>query len=90
MHNLLMILLALLPWMMFVIFILLCIKLTSWAKKRRSGAIAIGLLVQMLLPDPRAQQTIEAIVERKQEVKKQQDEKGDPLDRNNKHQPREK
>lgn len=81
MHNLLMILLALLPWMMFVIFILLGIKLTSWAKKRRSGAIAIGLLVQMLLPDPRAQQTIEAVVERKQEVKKQQDENGDPLDK---------
>ncbi|MGO4894018.1 hypothetical protein [Flavobacterium sp. W21_SRS_FM6] len=81
MHNLLMILLGLLPWMMFVIFILLGIKLTSWAKKRRSGAIAIGLLVQMLLPDPKAQQTIEAVVERKQEVKKQQDENGDPLDK---------
>jgi hypothetical protein len=40
--------------------------------------LAFGIFAQMFLPDPKAQQTIEAIAERKQEVKKQQDENGEP------------
>lgn len=73
-----MILAVLMPWLVFVLCVLLYIKLISWAKKRKASAFAIGILVQMFLPDPKAQITIEAIAERKQEVKKQQDENGDP------------
>ncbi len=60
------------PRLCFVTFIYLCIKMTGWAKNRKAGAIAFGLFFQMILPDPSAQSTIEAVVERKQEVKKQQ------------------
>lgn len=63
---------ALLPWLGFIGFILFCIKMTSWARKRRSTAIAFGLALQMFLPDPRAQKSIESVIEVKQEVKKQQ------------------
>ena len=45
----------------------------DWARHRKAGAIAFGLLVQMFLPDPKAQVTIEMVVELKQEVKRQQD-----------------
>lgn len=83
MNNLMMILAVLMPWLFFVLFILICAKLVSWARQRRTSAIALGVLVQILLPDPRAQVTIEAVAERKQEVKKQQDENGDPLESNN-------
>ena len=68
------------PWLSFGVFIYLCVKMTAWAKNRKAGAIAFGLFFQMILPDPCAQSTIEAVVERKQEVKKQQNENGDPLE----------
>ena len=45
----------------------------DWARHRKVGAIAFCLFVQMFLPDPKAQVTIKTVVERKQEVKKQQD-----------------
>ena len=67
------------PWLFFVAFICLCIKMAGWARNRRAGAIAFGLFFQMILPDPSAKVTIEAVVERKQEVKKQQDENGEPV-----------
>jgi hypothetical protein len=68
------------PWLCFFVFIYLCIKMTGWAKNRKAGAIAFGLFFQMILPDPTAEATIEAVVERKQEVKKQQDGDKDPND----------
>lgn len=60
------------PWIYFVAFIFLCIKMTGWAKNRKAGAIAFGLFFQMILPDPSAETTIQAVAERKQAVKKQQ------------------
>ena len=68
------------PWLSFGVFIYLCVKMTGWAKNRKAGAIAFGMFFQMILPDPCAQSTIEAVAERKQEVKKQQDENGEPLE----------
>lgn len=56
----------------FVVFIYLCIKMIGWARNRKAGAIAFGLFFQMILPDPSAQTTMEAVVERKEGVKKQQ------------------
>jgi hypothetical protein len=79
METLIILLHVLKPWLSFIVFICLCIKMTGWAKNRKAGAIAFGLFFQMILPDPCAQSTIEAVAERKQEVKKQQDENGDPL-----------
>jgi hypothetical protein len=72
------------PWFVFLVFVLLCMKMTDWARKRKVGAIAFGLLVQILLPDPKAQVTIESVVERKQEVKKQQEGDKTPKDENDK------
>ena len=68
------------PWLSFVVFIYLCVKMTGWAKNRKAGAIAFGLFFQMILPDPSAESTIEAVVERKQEVKKQQAGDDEPLE----------
>jgi len=78
MNNLYTLFQAFLPWLLFIALVLLCINMIRWAKKRKMGAIAFGLLVQILIPDPKAQITIEAVVERKQEVKKQQQENGEP------------
>tara|TARA_B110000091_G_C13675874_1_gene415715 strand:+ start:854 stop:973 length:120 start_codon:yes stop_codon:yes gene_type:complete len=39
--------------------------MTGWAKNCKAGAIAFGLFFQMFLPDPSAESTIEAVVERK-------------------------
>ncbi|WP_289031013.1 hypothetical protein [uncultured Paraglaciecola sp.] len=61
-----------LPWLYFIGFILFGLKMISLARNRKAAAIAFGLFLQIYLPDPRAQITIEAVVERKQEVKKAQ------------------
>ncbi|MCF2949643.1 hypothetical protein L0668_16090 [Paraglaciecola aquimarina] len=68
------------PWLMFIGFIYVCLKMIHLAKNRKAGAIAFGLFLQMFIPDPKAQITIEAVVERKQEVKKQQDGNAKPKD----------
>ncbi|MEP0356279.1 MAG: hypothetical protein ABJH06_04710 [Paraglaciecola sp.] len=61
-----------LPWLYFIGFIFFSLIMISWARNRKAVAIAFGLFLQIYLPDPRAQITIEAVVERKQEVKKAQ------------------
>ena len=40
----------------------------KWAKKQKGAAMAFGMLVQMFLPDPKVEQTIEMVVESKKEV----------------------
>lgn len=76
MNHLTSILVMLMPWLLFLMFIGLCFMLINWARKRKATALALGIFVQIFLPDPKAQITIEAIAERKQEVKKQHDEEG--------------
>tara|TARA_R110002167_G_scaffold37625_2_gene117813 strand:- start:3642 stop:3899 length:258 start_codon:yes stop_codon:yes gene_type:complete len=66
------------PWIVFLIFIWLCLKLVTLARKRKGVALAFGIFAQMFLPDPKVEQTIEAIVQRKEDIKKQQDENGEP------------
>lgn len=61
-----------LPWLLFVGFIFFSLIMISLARHRKAAAVAFGLFLQIYLPDPRAQITIEAVVERKQEVKKAQ------------------
>ena len=71
---------VLLPWLCFLGFIYFCVKMTGWVKNRKAGAIAFGLFFQMILPDPSAQTTIEAVAERKQAIKKQQEGDKEPKD----------
>lgn len=78
MRDLIAIYVELKPWIIFLIFIWLCFNLVTLARKRKGVALAFGIFAQMFLPDPKAQQTIEAAVQRKEEVKKQQDENGEP------------
>ena len=40
-----------------------------WARKQKGAAMAFGMLVQMFLPDPKVQQTIEIVTESKREQK---------------------
>jgi hypothetical protein len=72
---------AFVPWLGFIGFVLFSVKMTVWARKRKTTAIAFGLALQMFLPDPRAQKSIESVIEVKQEVKKQQLGESDPDDR---------
>lgn len=69
---------ALLPWL----FVLgLCagfIWLVAAARRRRAAAFVVGAFLQMLLPDPYAERTIEVVQDRKKEVVRKQDENGDP------------
>ncbi len=55
-----------LPWCVFIVLgavaIFCASKLITWAKARRGGVIVLGALIQMLLPDPYVQQTLETIV----------------------------
>lgn len=69
---------ALLPWISLLVVIGFFSKLTGWARKRKGAAIAIGLLVQMFIPDPKVQETIQVIVKQKQQQVKKQLENGEP------------
>lgn len=84
MNNLIEIVKVVMPWFVFLVFIWLCLKMIDWARHGKAGAIAFGLLVQIFLPDPKAQVTIESVVERKQEVKKQQEGDKRPKDEESK------
>lgn len=68
------------PWLMFIGVIYVWWKMIYWARNRKALVITFGLLMQMFLPDPKAQITIEAVAERKQEVKKQQAGNAKPKD----------
>ena len=54
-----------------------------WARKQKGAAIVFGMLMQMILPDPKVQHTIEMVTEAKQEKSGQEEinqddnEKGD-------------
>ncbi len=49
-----------------------------WARRQKGVAMAFGMLVQMFLPDPNAQQTIECVAQSKQEqIKPSQSSEGE-------------
>jgi hypothetical protein len=58
MNNLHTLFQGILPWLLFIAFILICLKMNNWARHKKAGAIAFGLLVQMFLPSPKVQATI--------------------------------
>ncbi len=81
MENYYQVLLALLPWCVFIAMAILAKTLLRLAKKRKNIAMAFGVLVQMLLPDPQVQKTIETIVVQKRKVDgSEQGESGDDID----------
>ena len=65
------------PWLSFVFFALCAKKLIASANKRKGIAVAFGVLVQMFLPDPQVEKTIETVIVEKRAVKKQQQNDGD-------------
>ena len=65
-------------WFFFVFIGLICVKLFSWAKNKKTGALVFGVLVQMFSPDPFVERTVKVVQEDKKQTNKQQDENGDP------------
>lgn len=53
-------------WIGFGFTLLLFGILYRWAKKRKGAAFAVGLFIQMFLPDPKVQQTINWVAESKE------------------------
>ncbi|MCW8090310.1 hypothetical protein [Alteromonas sp. ASW11-130] len=64
-----------LVWLAFVLLILFFCVLYRWAKQRKGAALAIGLFIQMFLPDPKVQQTIEFVAESKEQTGDKQSDK---------------
>ncbi len=70
---------ALAPWLVFVLCALIAKFLMHFAKKRRGIAIVFGIFVQMFMPDPFVERTIETFIVEKRPLQKQRD--GEMLDK---------
>lgn len=57
--------LPLFVWLAFCVLVFVFCVLCGWAKKQKGAALTVGLFIQMFLPDPKAQQTIEYVTESK-------------------------
>ena len=57
-------------WLGFAGLIGCFVLMYRWARRQKGAALAIGMLVQMFLPDPQVQQTIECVTKSKQEEKR--------------------
>jgi hypothetical protein len=71
MKSLLVIHLPFLVWLAAFCLFGFFVMMYRCAKKQKGLAIAFGMFVQMFLPDPKAQQTIEFAVKAKQKESKQ-------------------
>ena len=69
--------LPLLVWLFVICLMGIFIKMYGWAKKQKGVAMAFGILVQIFLPDPKAQATIEFIAESKQEKRNKSEQADD-------------
>ncbi len=70
----------LLPWVAVTVLCAGFLWLIAAARRRRATAFVVGAFLQMLLPDPYAERTIEVVQDRKKEVIRKQDENGEPPD----------
>jgi hypothetical protein len=68
---------AYLPWIVFVGILFTFVRLFKWARNKKTGAFIFAAFIQMLMPDPFAERTIQVVQEEKQVIKKEQDESGD-------------
>lgn len=66
-------LIALWPWLLLIFVALFFLELISWAKNRKTGALVFGSLIQMIMPDPYAERTIEIVLQEKKETNKETD-----------------
>lgn len=66
------------PWLLLVVVIFIFKKLIGWAKNRKTGALVFGALVQMIMPDPYAERTINVVQQEEKETKKETDEDSKP------------
>lgn len=71
--------LVLAPWLAFIIIALCAGKLIKSARKGRSYAVALAVFVQMVLPDPQIEKTIQTIVVEKRKL--EQNENGEDKDK---------
>lgn len=55
------------PWLLFALCVALFVKLVGWARRRKGLALAIGVVIQICLPDPKVQHTKVAVAKRKEE-----------------------
>ena len=62
----------LLPWALFGAFVYGLSKMTALARRASKVAIAVGVLTQMFIPDPKVEQTIQMVVKQKQQAEDQQ------------------
>jgi len=69
-------LILLMPWFILTLLILIPYQLLVWARKQHVGAIVFGSAMQIMLPDPYAQRTIEIITDQKQELKQEKENNG--------------
>jgi hypothetical protein len=69
--------LVLLPWFSFLFFALCAKKLLKYAHKRKGIAVAFGVLVQMFLPDPQVEKTIETVIVAEKRVDNRQTDESD-------------
>ena len=67
------------PWIALLGVIFTFIRLYKWTRNKKTGAFIFGMLVQMIMPDPFAERTIEVVQQEKKATKKERDETGEPL-----------
>ena len=66
MNSLYDLLLYLVPWVVVFSFIILFFKLTTWIKKGKRSAIALGFALQTFLPNPNVERRIDVLVKQEQ------------------------
>ena len=64
--------LPLMVWLGFIGMVVFFAFIYRWARRQKGAALAFGMFIQMFLPDPRAQQTIEWVAKAEQEEVEQQ------------------
>ena len=66
--------LPLMVWLGFIGMVVFFACMYRWARRQKGAALAFGMLIQMFLPDPKAQKTIEWVAKAEQEEVEQQKE----------------
>lgn len=66
MNSLYDLLLHLVPWVIVFGFIIFFFGLTTWVKKGKRSAIALGFVLQTFLPNPNVERRIDVVVKQEQ------------------------
>ncbi len=68
-----------LPWIILFGLFMAFKQLYSWARNKKTGAFVFGMLIQMMMPDPYVDRTIQVIQEEKKSTEKEQGDSDDLL-----------